>query len=321
MPTTLHDTTAALPRPLASRPPLSSRRLPSAAAAPNAPRSSRWWQAPPRVQGFEFGDQRWFKGIWREAYLDGLNFSFRLYGVYRRMHEPFARWARMALGSKATHETARVLDLGSGGAGPVETVLACARKSGTDLPRVTLSDLNPDLDAFQRAKAALPERLDFVPESLDACDPEAAASAAPDARLRSVCSAFHHFDPDSARRLLAATTEQADGLFVMEPMGRSWLSPLYSLPNLLPLLLAPFFARRFSFKKVLIGTLLPLVPLMIVFDGVVSALRMYRPEEVLELLPESARRGWHWEFGEKPYMLLFRAPYLFGYRIKSEDHA
>lgn len=272
-------------------------------------RPRRAWTVPPRLQLFEFCDQGWLKGTWREAYLDGLNFLFRCSRVYCRMHEPFCRWA-------CRSRSARVLDLASGGAGPVGTMLDAAAREGKPIPRVTLSDLHPDLDAFRRVQAAFPHQVDFVTEALDASGERCASFDAP---MRSICAGFHHFDHDGARRVLRMSVAHADGLFIMEPMERTWFSLVSPLPCFLLILLAPFFARRFSAKKFVITTLLPLVPLMVVFDGVASVLRTYRREELWEMLPAAARHVWHWEWGTCRYAGLFRATYLCGWR-KQEEH-
>lgn len=302
---------ATLRRPAPSAPctttPVLSASPPHAAGA--QPRRS--WRIPPRMHAFEFCDQPWLRGVWREAYLDGLNFLFRLGGIYRNMHKPFGRWARQA-------GRAHVLDLGSGGAGPIVTLLAAARRDAAPLPQITLSDLYPDLSAFERVKSEFPGQVDYIATPLDAFAEGNAGSEAP---LRSICTGFHHLTPEQARRFLAAVTARTDGLFIMEPMPRTWLSPLMSLLTLPLLMLAPFFAHRFSLKKLALSTLLPLVPLMIVFDGVVSALRMYHPDELLVLLPESARKQWRWEWGTQRCLLVHKATYLFGYRIRKEGSA
>lgn len=262
------------------------------------------WKHPPRGQAWEFCDQTWLRGVWRGAYLDGLNFLFKLGGIYARMHEVYGRWAREAGGD-------RVLELASGGAGPISTMLDAARRDGATMPAITLSDLHPDLDTFRRMAQEYPACVDYVSEPVDASAVPTAASGHP---LRSMCTGFHHFSPTQARKMLAATVANADGLFLMEPMPCSWLALAMSLPNVPILMLAPFFAKRFSLWKCLISTLLPLVPLMIVWDGVVSALRIYRPEEILALVPESERSQWTWEWGEQRCLLVFKATYFFGYR-------
>lgn len=261
------------------------------------------------MQLFEFCDQEWLRGAWREAYLDGLNLLFRCGRAYCRMHEPFRCWAFRC-------RSARVLDMASGGAGPIGTMLASAARAGKSFPRVTLSDLHPDLDAFRRVQAAFPQQVDFVAEPLDATGERCAAMDAP---LRSICAGFHHFGPDQARRILHASVTRAQGLFIMEPVERTWLSLLYPVPLFFLFLLSPFFAKRFSAKKFAVTTLLPLVPLMIVFDGMVSVLRTYRREEFWALLPDAARRAWHWEWGTCRYSGIFRTTFFYGWRKQEEN--
>ena len=262
---------------------------------------------PPRVQAFEFCDQAWVRGSLREAYLDGLNFLFKAGRIYHSMHRPFRRWAL------AAGET-RVLDLASGGGGPIETLLASARREHLTMPRVTLSDLYPDTEAFARVQQAHPGQVDFKPAPVDATG--AVALREP---LVSICTGFHHFAPPQAGQVLANVVAHTNGFFIMEVLPRNLLTPFLSLPMLPVLMLAPIFSRRFSWKKFALTTLLPLVPCMIVFDGMVSALRVYRPEELLALLPEHARREWRWESGAVRYLGVMRAPYFFGVRKRAEN--
>lgn len=191
---------------------------------------------PPRIQGFEFCDQPWLGGVWREAYLDGLRFLFNLGGVYRSMHIPFARWA-----AAAGH--ARVLDLASGNGGPTETMLANAQANGIVMPTIVLSDFYPDRETFERLKQAHSDQIDYIAEKVDA------VSNPLHTELVSICSAFHHFPPDLARKLLANAGEGSDGIFIMEVFSRYLLTPFQSLMNLIPLMISCFSANRVSLRK------------------------------------------------------------------------
>ena len=256
----------------------------------------------PRIQAFEFGDQSWFRGVWREAYLDGMNFMLWVGGVYRRMFQPYARWARRAGGHV-------VLDLASGGGRPIHTLVTEARKNNVPLPRIILSDLHPDLDAYARIAAAHPDEVSFVNAPVDATAP-----GQPEARLFSICTAFHHFPPDRARQLIANAARNGDGIFIQEIFVRHWLSTLLSVCNLIPLMLSPFFSRRISLFKILITTVIPIIPFMLMFDGVVSVFRTYRLEEIMAMVPQELRREWRWETGSCHYLGFLGAPYVCGYR-------
>jgi hypothetical protein len=256
----------------------------------------------PRFQLFEFCDQAWLHGIWREAYMDGLNSLFKLGGVYKTICRPYCRWAGLSGGRS-------VLDLASGGAGEIETLVQSANAGSSPLPKITVSDLYPDFDAFKRLKARFPDQVDFVQTPVDAANTSGRMES-----LLSISAGFHHFNPEQARKVLANAMQQSNGLFIVEVFDRSVLSALLCLLNLLPLMLCPLFSKRFSLNKVLITTVLPIIPLMIVFDGVVSAFRTYRPEEILAMLPPERRHEWHWESGAETYLGVVSAPWIFGFK-------
>jgi len=64
------------------------------------------------------------------------------------------------------------------------------------------------------------------------------------------------------------------------------------------LLLVPFFARKFRLRKMLFTTIIPVIPLMAIFDGIVSILRSYTKEEILALMPPDSRDAFHVDYKE-----------------------
>ena len=83
-------------------------------------------------------------------------------------------------------------------------------------------------------------------------------------------ASFHHFAPDDARRIIADAVEKRCGLAVFEPTERS-------LPAILGMLLAPIVVlilapqiRPIRATGVALTYLLPIVPLAVLFDGIVS---------------------------------------------------
>lgn len=73
--------------------------------------------------------------------MDVLNLMLRLGGQYRRMHEPLLDWVQRAGGDA-------VLDLGSGGGGPMDSMLQAAESANLAMPKIVLSDLFPNLAQF-----------------------------------------------------------------------------------------------------------------------------------------------------------------------------
>lgn len=244
----------------------------------------------------------------RHAYMDVLNLMLRLGGQYRRMHEPLLDWVQRAGGDA-------VLDLGSGGGGPMDSMLQAAESANLAMPKIVLSDLFPNLAHFVEMRDRYgAERVDFVAEPVP-------ADAVPDGQpeLRSICSAFHHLSPELAGRVVADAVTNGRGLVIIEPFQRDWrhfLMLLLSAPlAIFASLFAPFVAPRFRWGSLLFCTLLPLAPLMVHVDGMVSVLRMHRLAEIAEMIPADLRdevEVWHGAMNCGPmrplYVCLLRKP-------------
>ena len=246
---------------------------------------------------FEFGDQPWLTGVLRASYLDGLNLGLRLGGQFSKVHLALHAWADHRKGQP-------ILDLGSGGGGPVETILRAAEKDGLRLPKIYLSDLFPSPRHYQNLQDALgADRIDYLKEPLSAW-----SANQPPFELRSICSTFHHFKPAEARLLVERALTSGSGLFILEPLQRNlrhFLMVLLSGP--FPYMLAPFFADRWSWRKFLLCTVLPVAPLMVAFDGCVSVLRTYTAQEITDMIPPALRDEVEVHQGTLPYMGLYGA--------------
>jgi hypothetical protein len=254
-----------------------------------------------RLHLFEFCDQTWLKGAWREAYLDGLNTTFKMFKFHDGLTKPFNTWLSK---SKSNH----VLELCSGGGGPIDTLIK-NQNSNKEL-KITLSDLTPDVKAFEAIKNKYPKNIDYVETSTDATNTKEL-----NANLIFMCSSFHHFSPDMAKKILLNASKNSNGIFIREILSRNFFNMISSIFNLLPLMLTPFFSGRFTFFKLLITTIVPIVPLMIIFDGIVSVFRTYTTEEIMTMLPEEMKKNWHWTTGSNKVCGLLQAPFIYG--IKS----
>src|SRR5262249_34175490 len=63
-------------------------------------------------------------------------------------------------------------------------------------------------------------------------------------------------------------------------------------------LLVPLM-RPFRWSRLLWAYVLPVIPFVLWFDGVMSCLRAYSPAEMKELTVGLAGESYHWEAGEK----------------------
>jgi len=84
---------------------------------------------------------------------------------------------------------------------------------------------------------------------------------------------------------------------------------------LLVLLSAPFI-RPFKISRILGSYILPVAPLVALWDGVVSELRTYSVAELKKLVGSVESEGYKWEIGTKDTLLPgMRITYLIGYPV------
>lgn len=258
----------------------------------------------PRMQLAEFCDQPWLRGWLRESYMDGLSLLFRLSGLYGKVARSFAGWA-------ARTNAAQILDLASGAGGPAGLLLRAAQEHSLRLPKLVLSDLFPQRESWEQLRKNYgEEQITFIETPFDAT-----SSQTDPYRVRAIFAAFHHLPPQVARSVLRSFTKNGDAFFIMEVMTRNYLHVVTQVLLLLPLTLLlavcmlQYVGRR-SFRQILVCTIFPLVPLMIVIDGVVSVLRTYRREEIEAMFPPDIRSAFHLDFAEIRYGLLYKANYI-----------
>lgn len=201
----------------------------------------------------------------------------------------------------------KVVDFCSGSGGPtpyIETHLN-SKRAKTGLPPVPffLSDLYPNLDAWI-VHASRSADLSFIPDPVDATNPPFAAISAStpgdkeaarerglehDGRkvLRLFCLAFHHFDDESAQRVVRSTMDTSDAFVILELQERRVGSLLLMTLELgLLFLMAVFWYPR-DWVYLFFTYVVPVLPPMHAFDGMVSCLRTRTFEEFVDLVDVS----------------------------------
>jgi hypothetical protein len=224
----------------------------------------------PRLHIFELEDLPWFPQSIRDLATDYLHFIETRFAL----HEPVVPLLRGAIEeSNAT----RVLDLCSGGGGPVLSAYEALIDGGVTV-HFTLTDKYPNLLAFRRLSALHPSGILYVANSIDATTVPQDLTG-----LRTMFNAFHHFAPEPARCVLKCAVEARQPIGIFE-------IPERSLATIFPLLFTPIFValstpfiRPFQWRRLLWTYLIPLVPLTCWWDGLVSQLRAYTVGEMLEL--------------------------------------
>jgi hypothetical protein len=248
---------------------------------------------------FELEDLPWWPRLFRDAVTDYLVTAIRQGKVY---HGIVPRLANALSQTRAK----QVVDLCSGGGGPWTDLLPALREAGQDV-EVCLTDKYPNVSALERASAATPG-LRFESESVSATE-------VPD-RLdgfRTLFTSFHHFRPAEARAILAAAVRDREGILIAEASPRR--AGALAFQAVVPLavwLLTPTI-RPFRWSRLFWTYLVPVLPAAILFDGVVSTLRVYNPDEMLAMAREVGGDSYEWEAGlQDAAGSPFPIPYLIG---------
>jgi hypothetical protein len=231
-----------------------------------------------RLHLFEFNDQPWFPQVLRDGETAYLATAYRLVPLPRH-------WAEKIVTALQPGDRMEILDLCSGAAGPVPALIDALERLGCEAT-VTLTDLYPN------PKTAAHRRMAWCPKTVDATrvPPELTGT-------RTMFSAFHHFRPEAARAILDDAFQRRRSICIFEAGSGGLLGVATMLLVPLNVLLMMALARPFRWTHLLFTYLIPLLPLILFWDGVVSMLRIYSPEQMLALSQGLQAPDYDWEAG------------------------
>ncbi|MEL6812275.1 MAG: hypothetical protein AAFP76_13175 [Bacteroidota bacterium] len=238
-----------------------------------------------RIHLFEFEDLRWFPDFLRNYGTDFLQFLSNRMKVYR----PVVPLLEMAL-SKSN--TAKIIDLGSGGGGGLLWVSNELKKSHPNL-KILLTDLYPNIAAFGYTKKQS-DHFEYIDTSVDARNVPANLSG-----LRTQFLSLHHFKPKDAVKILQNAVDAGQGIAIVEAQERSVKSFLAMFFSPISVLLSTPFIRPFKIGRIIFTYVIPLVPCFVWWDGMVSCLRTYNIDEMKELMCKVHNNAsYHWDIGK-----------------------
>ena len=254
-----------------------------------------------RVNLPELEDQPWLPNALRTGMLDALRWGIETARVYE------AIVPRLAAAVRRTG-AAGVIDLGSGGGGGLRAVQrGLSQALGREVP-ITLTDLYPNLPAFELLARESGDRLRYRAEPVNAT-----AVPADLPGFRTVFSAFHHFPPPVAIELLRAAVESGEGIGVFEGAGKHWWELLVVWAWLPVSLVITPFLRPFRWSRLLFTYGLPLISLGVVWDGTASILRLYPADHLRRHAAEADPAGaYEWQVGSQPAGFGRSVTYLVG---------
>jgi hypothetical protein len=222
-----------------------------------------------RLQLFEILDQQWCPSVVRDGATDCLEAVIGAADAYGSVRD------EMLTAIQRTGAV-RVVDLCSGGGGPwLSLVWTSPLDSEPDL-RVALTDKFPSRALCERLGHT--SRITSFPMPVDATNVPQELSG-----FRTVFSSFHHFPDAMASKILADAVASGEGFASAEVTSRSLraLLTMFLMP-LLAWVLTPGI-RPFRWSRFFLTYVLPAIPFVLFWDGIVSCLRTRTPEELLAL--------------------------------------
>ncbi len=242
-----------------------------------------------RLQLFEFEDLPWFPNFFRQLMTNYLVTLHR----FLKSHELIAPMLKRCLEKSARKS---VIDLCSGGGGPMRDVLRLLRQEKyLEHLEITLSDLYPNAIAAIEIKKMGYPGLNYKMESVDATNVDLALGG-----VRSMVCSMHHLPPLVAQKILqdAASKKQPICVFEISDNATPILLWWLAVPvGFFAALIVSAFIRPMTWMQFIFTYLIPILPLLIAWDGAVSIARIYNKEDLEELLRGVKADGYIWDVG------------------------
>lgn len=239
-----------------------------------------------RIHLFEFEDQKWFPTLLRNYTTDFLQFLSNKMKVY----EPVVEEINEALRKS---NTSTIIDLGSGSGGGLLWLGNELKRNNPEL-KIILTDFFPNKIAFEQTKKRAPY-FDYSLDSVDARNVPQYLTG-----FRTQFLSFHHFKPQDAMMILQNAVDRKQPIGIFEIQDKTFPSMLAMFLSPLSVLLTTPFIHPFRLGRLIFTYLIPILPLVVLWDGIVSSLRTYSVEELKALVDSiKNKESFDWKIEKK----------------------
>jgi hypothetical protein len=262
-----------------------------------------------KIALFEFEDLSWFPNTIRESMTDFLRYFLTATNFYQPV-TPIITDALRKSGSNT------IIDLCSGSGGAIEKVLENINSATGEKVEIILTDKFSNLNAYRYLEKRSVGGIRHISMPVDATD------VPPELRgLRTIFSGFHHFDAKDAKAVIsnAVQNEQAIGIFDGGDKNLLTILGIIIFHPIAFLILTPFF-RPYRFSRFVFTYLIPVIPFCTVWDGVVSIMRLYQPEELLAMAQSIDDKNYQWTAGKVRNKYFMNVTYLVGYPLNKSSN-
>ncbi len=240
-----------------------------------------------RLHLFEFEDLKHCPNFIRDATTSFLKVLITVLHIYQ---PAFSKINAIINKTQAT----QIIDLCSGGGGPIHLLDAYLTKHNNAIP-IVLTDKYPNVTAMQLMQAQSKTNIRIATEPVDATNVPKNLKG-----MRTLFTSFHHFRQPDAVKILQNAVDSHAPIAIFEFTERSIISfiKMIFLSPLSTLALTPKTAG-FSWKKIIFTYIFPILLITNLWDGLVSNLRTYSPAELTKLIAQvSNAEHYHWDVGQ-----------------------
>lgn len=214
----------------------------------------------------ELMDQVWLPGVARDAITGALRAAEELFRPYDGLLPLIGELLDAA-------EAPRLVDLCSGAGGPMPSLFARLQAAGR-AQALVLTDLRP----HAASRAATPPGVQWIGTSVDAAAVDPALRG-----VRTVFNALHHLPPDVARRVLLDAAAQGQPVLVVETLSWTPMGVIAAVHVALSVAFTWLVPGPRWWARALL-TAVPVLPLLLLWEGLASARRCYTEAELREMV-------------------------------------
>jgi len=187
--------------------------------------------------------------------------------------------------------SAQVVDLCSGAGGPWPA-LKSELEALAGPVSLQLTDKFPNHSALEHTTQSIADgRTSFRLDSVDARDVPADVQG-----VRTLFTAIHHLRPEQASGVFSDAFSQRVPIGAFDFCGREQVRPTLRM-NILPMLKSMRRVRPRRRLTMFLTYVIPVVPLLILWDATISNMRAYTPEELDALVSDLSAPDWEWRTG------------------------
>lgn len=242
-----------------------------------------------RIHLFEFEDFAWFPSGLRKLMTRYIIAIHKVMGTSETVAEIIAKALRHSKENK-------IVDLCSGSGGPMlEVKEILEKKHDFQGLHLTMSDLYPDMEMAEKLNTNGDESTHYATVPVNAMEVKKNLVG-----LRTMLCSLHHMKPEIAKGILKSAKDDHQPICIFEisdnavPLPIAWIA--IPIGFLMTLFITPL-VRPMTWQQIVLTYFIPVLPILIGWDGGVSNMRTYTLQDMDELLEGLHADNYKWEKG------------------------